>query len=538
MRTISTFSGVGGLDLGLHRAGFQHVAFCEADPFRRKVLARHWPGVPIHDDVRTFEYEGQVDCLVGGFPCQDLSVAGKRAGLEGERSGLFYDFARIADRVVRPGGVLIAENVAGMLNSNEGRDFAIVLRTLSDLGFSVGYRTLDSRYFRVPQRRRRVFIVGIRAVTDSPSEILALLEGSGGNPSQGGEAGQADPGGVGQGAEGRGGGTPRAIAFQTAHTGANGSNISESDDAFTLDKASRQAAYVAEEAGTLTKGYGASSGQDLDGGAGLIANAITKHVATGPDENSAQAHHLVPTTDGEPDVSPPVTKKWATGSGGPAGDETQNLTYSPEVAGTITRRQAKGTNSTLDDGALIVEAKAVGMNQRDEVRESEDDASFALSKPSGRPGHGSPVVRITTAAEDEGEAVSWDSLNHAASDVAPTLGQNTGMATGRAGVVLPPEETDEDPNVANPTAFHPTQTPISSDQHSPALGKNTPGMGIHAPTITKYNMDSRSPQSEEQQRVVGAVHGASSAVRRLTPVECERLQGWPDGWTLPDGPSC
>jgi DNA (cytosine-5)-methyltransferase 1 len=202
MKTISLFSGVGGMDLGLSRAGFEHVAFCEADSYRRQVLARHWPGVPIHDDVRTFEYEGQVDCLVGGFPCQDLSVAGKRKGLAGERSGLFYDFARIADRVVRPGGFLIVENVAGLLSSNNGNDMAVVLRTLSDLGFSVGYRTVDSQHFNVPQRRRRVFIFGVRSESELPVQVLALLEGSTGDSQTSGETGEEDSASFGQGVAG------------------------------------------------------------------------------------------------------------------------------------------------------------------------------------------------------------------------------------------------------------------------------------------------------------------------------------------------
>lgn len=203
MKAISLFSGVGGMDLGLHRAGFEHVAFCEADPYRREVLKRHWPGVPVHDDVRTFEYDGQVDLLVGGFPCQDLSVAGKRAGLAGERSGLFYDFARIADRVVRPGGFLLVENVPGLLSSNGGRDMGIVVRTLADLGFaSIAYRTLDSQYFRVPQRRRRVFIVACRAESDIPEEVLALTEGGSGHPPSSGEEGQDDSSSFGQGVAG------------------------------------------------------------------------------------------------------------------------------------------------------------------------------------------------------------------------------------------------------------------------------------------------------------------------------------------------
>lgn len=184
MRVGSLFSGVGGMDYGLHRAGWEHAFFCEWDEWRRGVLAEHWPGVPVYDDVRVVARSGDaradepwggrergrdgswdaVDLLCGGFPCQDLSVAGQRRGLAGERSGLFHEFARIID-AVRPRWVLI-ENVPGLLSSNGGRDFGVVLGTLVDLGYGMGWRVLDSRFFGVPQRRRRVFIVGARADGD------------------------------------------------------------------------------------------------------------------------------------------------------------------------------------------------------------------------------------------------------------------------------------------------------------------------------------------------------------------------------------
>jgi DNA (cytosine-5)-methyltransferase 1 len=119
-----------------------------------------------------------LDILCGGFPCQDLSVAGNRAGLAGERSGLFHEFARIID-LVRPRWVLI-ENVPGLLSSNGGRDFGIVLGTLADIGYGLGWRIVDSRFFGVPQRRRRVFIVGARvdgdprAAADRAGQVLAV----------------------------------------------------------------------------------------------------------------------------------------------------------------------------------------------------------------------------------------------------------------------------------------------------------------------------------------------------------------------------
>jgi DNA (cytosine-5)-methyltransferase 1 len=212
----SLFSGVGGLDLGLHRAGIRHAFFCESDPWRRTVLAAHWPGVPVYEDVRDVEcapepdgelgrpdqlrdsgdagtvagvQTGGVDLLCGGFPCQDLSVAGQRRGLNGDRSGLFFEFARIID-AVRPRWVLL-ENVPGLLSSNGGRDFGTVLGTLADIGYGVAWRVVDSRFFGVPQRRRRVFIVGTvadgdpRGAAERAGEILAVGTRCPGHPPTG-----------------------------------------------------------------------------------------------------------------------------------------------------------------------------------------------------------------------------------------------------------------------------------------------------------------------------------------------------------------
>ena len=159
MRVGSTFSGVGGFDLGFERAGMSVVWQAEIDEWSRRVLRWHWPDASIFDDVRSVNREaGGVDLLCGGFPCQDLSVAGKRAGFKGERSSLFFEFARIADEL-KPRWIVL-ENVAGLLSSSEGRDFGILLATLAELGYGCAWRVVDARFFGVPQRRRRVFIVG------------------------------------------------------------------------------------------------------------------------------------------------------------------------------------------------------------------------------------------------------------------------------------------------------------------------------------------------------------------------------------------
>ena len=166
MRFVSLFAGVGGFDLGFEQAGMTCVGQVEIDKQASSVLARHWPEVPRHDDVRTAKewadeqgLVGNVDVVCGGFPCQDVSVAGKRAGLAGSRTGLFWDALDFAVHVKARWVVL--ENVAGLFSSNNGHDFAAVVGALRDAGFHyVEWRMFDSQFYGVPQRRRRVYIVG------------------------------------------------------------------------------------------------------------------------------------------------------------------------------------------------------------------------------------------------------------------------------------------------------------------------------------------------------------------------------------------
>ncbi len=172
MRTLSLFSGIGGFDLGFERAGMTVVGVCEIDKHAQKILQRHFPDATLHDDVRKVHYaRGSVDLICGGFPCQDLSVAGKRRGLEGERSGLWFEFARVIDET-EPQWVVI-ENVPGLFSSDGGRDFAVIIQWLAKRGYGVGWRVLDSQGFGLAQRRKRVFIV---ASFGTPRGCTVLLE--------------------------------------------------------------------------------------------------------------------------------------------------------------------------------------------------------------------------------------------------------------------------------------------------------------------------------------------------------------------------
>lgn len=162
LKVASFFAGIGGFDLGLEQAGMEVIFQCEINKFCQQVLKKHWPNVPLHDDITTLlpTQIPNADIWCGGFPCQDLSLAnqGKRKGLNGERSGLFYRYAElIAEH--RPRWIII-ENVPGLLNSHAGKDFQLLLEKLDELGYGVSWRVFDAKYFGTPQRRRRVYLVG------------------------------------------------------------------------------------------------------------------------------------------------------------------------------------------------------------------------------------------------------------------------------------------------------------------------------------------------------------------------------------------
>ena len=185
VNVLSLFSGVGMGDLAAERVGLPVVAMAEIDPQARGVLRHRFPGVPIFDDVkevtgdaaRSTGFAGPAGgVVIAGSPCQDLSVAGKRAGLDGARSGLWWEVVRICDETQAEW--LVWENVPGALSSNGGRDFGVVLGSLAELGMGFAWRVLDSQFFGVPQRRRRIFLVARRA-SDGADCAQVLLEREG-----------------------------------------------------------------------------------------------------------------------------------------------------------------------------------------------------------------------------------------------------------------------------------------------------------------------------------------------------------------------
>lgn len=166
----SLFSGIGGLDLGFERAGFNIAWQCEKDPYCQKVLKKHWPNAPSYDNIEDLHRadgpEPDADILIGGFPCQDISLAGEGAGLDGDRSGLWWEYFRLI-RAIRP-RYAIVENVPALVR----RGLRAILGALAQSGYDAEWQIVSAAAMGAPHIRERLFLVAIRArdVADSEGE--------------------------------------------------------------------------------------------------------------------------------------------------------------------------------------------------------------------------------------------------------------------------------------------------------------------------------------------------------------------------------
>ena len=412
-RFISLFAGVGGFDLGMERAGHECVAQVEWDKNAAGVLKRQWPDVPLFCDVSKVSADDlpDADFITYGFPCQDLSVAGKREGLNGQRSGLFYEATRLI-RELRARGcglrIAVAENVAGLFSADDGVALARCIRELLDCGAcETGWRLLDSQYFGVAQRRKRVFIVSDFG-GESVDEILAVTESLPGHPAPSREAGQGTAGdaskGVGEGGK--------------CDCDPNGT------------------------AGTLlARDYKGLGNQDLETGRGLALQA------QGVDwYNNA------------------VT-----------GDVNHTLKIGGDVPGVI---EQKETYCLQGGGETSQSGNGLGVDK---------DVAFTLN---GLDKHG---------------VVSWNG------DVTPKASEDVS-------VTLRSQQGGEGVGVA--FAF--------DSLASNSMKSSNPVSGCNETDIAK-TLDTTTPEPSKNQGGI-AIH-QNLTVRRLTPIECERLQGFPDGWT-------
>lgn len=420
---VSLFSGVGGFDLGLEAAGWECVAQVEWDRDCQAVLAQHWPHVPRWSDIcdvhacrchrsgvsgdgqrapraesvprsEASSWPGSSACACGGIPpadviafgspCQDLSVAGQRAGfVDGGRSNLFYEAVRIikemrhATRDAFP-RLVIWENVGGALSSSGGRDFAAVLDQLADCGaMDIAWRVLDARWFGVPQRRRRVFVVADFA-GHGAGEIHAESESVRWNPRTGRQAWQDVAGGVAAGVGER-------RTFDLSIRGRDGGANVE----------------ITEElAAALRAG---------DGGSSRSRAVLTTHTHTaaltsrgvgtcGADDNQAQAGHLV--VCGDPQlgrqqgrVPHAHTHTPSLRVGGAGAAVMQPRVYQDSEYGVGEYADAGALRAgRRPDHQMVMQPQAVSQNQRGEVVTT--DYAHQLTTGGGKPGQGYPATLI------------------------------------------------------------------------------------------------------------------------------------------------
>lgn len=179
MRVFSTFTGIGGFELGIDHAAellnkkVEHIGYSEIDKYAIQVFEKHYKGVKNYGDITKIKAEElpDFDCLVGGFPCQAFSIAGRRKGFEDTRGTLFFDLARILQ--AKQPRLFVFENVKGLLNHDSGRTFKTIITTIDELGYDCQWQVLNSKDFGVPQNRERVIIIGHLRGTPRP-EVLPI----------------------------------------------------------------------------------------------------------------------------------------------------------------------------------------------------------------------------------------------------------------------------------------------------------------------------------------------------------------------------
>jgi DNA (cytosine-5)-methyltransferase 1 len=170
---VGLFAGIGGIELGLHRAGHRTLTLCEIDPPAKAVLADRFPDLELHSDVTTLEnLPDGTDLVAAGFPCQDLSQAGLTKGIRGKRSGLVGEIFRLLENSPTPWVLL--ENVPFMLRLGRGAALDVIINAFENLGYKWAYRVVDSRAFGLPQRRERVFFVA--SLGEDPRGVLLADE--------------------------------------------------------------------------------------------------------------------------------------------------------------------------------------------------------------------------------------------------------------------------------------------------------------------------------------------------------------------------
>jgi DNA (cytosine-5)-methyltransferase 1 len=448
----SLFAGVGGFDMGMEQAGWECKFQVEWDKHCQHILNKHWPDIPKWGDVSTVSGTEipPVDCIIFGSPCQDLSVAGKRAGLQGERSGLFYEAVRIIKemRHVTNGTFprwAIWENVAGALSSNNGRDFAAVISEMAEAGAVLQeYALLDAQYFGIPQRRRRVFLVACfdpAIARNCPDPLLPVSESLRGNTAKGKPK--------------------RQVASSETSAGFGSSGVEPFVKSRRAQSASDDETWVEGQVNPTLNSFDMG---DTRSTTAIVTNEVVK-----------------------------------------------------DPVGTLQARVAATNHESIRDGhAIITETHLLDGTRVNDVRIYEPPVQ-TLQARMGTGGNNVPMLAFDT---------QFGSNANVFEDRSPTL-----------------KASQQSPSVAYPIdARNALRDPEKYD------AQNRQGLGIGAdgdPMATLTSAHVNAVAYDEYNDSINETHHAlragtkqstgvlepTMAVRRLTPLECERLMGWPDDHT-------
>lgn len=512
-RYVSIFSGVEAATLAWEPLGWEPVAFSEIEPFPCAVLAERWPDVPNLGDITKIDWkeeiDGAIDLVVGGSPCQSFSVAGKREGLKGA-SGLMFEYIRCVQEL-RPRWFLW-ENVPGALTSEDGGAFGQLLREMDELGYSLAWRVLDAQFFGVAQRRRRLFLVG-HLGSESPAEVLFEPDCLSGNPQSSREKRQE-------------------LASRAGRSAAcAGFKYSAAPRANTIG-------YAEEQANTLTADWHAPAVLPL---------------------NCADRQGMAMSQYGT-EIAGCLT---ARGDSSPCADRGQNIVcmtgtqahchISDEIAGCLTAHMGKDDAPVVVDGTNLQTyvcetahsgSNGLGVGETDifpKLDTSSGPAVWAREKAVVSPFVGDGTISGALAARPGMKQTTFVCtggtypINEQVATRHKKLGRETALGIG----------ADGDPAFAL-LANHPHMVASGSGSDPIAMGDLNAHTAICRNVCPTLNCggDGAMVASEVADEYVGA---NPMLVRRLTPLECERLQGFPDGHTLigwkgkpaeecPDGP--
>ena len=536
-------SGIEAASVAWHSLSWTPVGFSEIEPFPCAVLAHHFPKVTNYGDMSKFRdwsiRAGDINLLVGGTPCQSFSVAGLRQGLKDPRGNLMLTFLAIAEHL-KPKWILW-ENVPGVLSSNGGRDFASFLGALGQLGYGFAYRVLDAQWCRthghpraVPQRRRRIFVVGCLGDQRSAAKVLFESESlqrysAKSKATRQGTAADVEEG-VGSGDDGRLLGSNIVGSLNTSDAKMIGTQYVNENKCVVESFVKAKRAQSTTDNETWVEGVVAPTQNAFDVGDTRATTAIL--FENHPNDSRVTGPH---------DVAPSCVSRYGTGGG-----NVPLVIPSVAIQGTVIGRQdhngPQGSGCS-DDGEMFTlnstDVHAVAFTT-EQTPKFNHECALTITK--GSPSGGGHPQAVAVGCFKWGAGAKAKTIAFSESEL-PTIGASGGSGIPAVAIVNM-QESKSNACVSTDGSSYTINAMHGHDVHAVAFQQNT------RDEVRLMNGDGQiagALAAESGMKQQNYLASTTMQVRRLTPTECERLQGFPDGWTAipwkkksaedcPDGP--